>query len=65
MLKIKSLETHAAGEVLRIIPGCRPKLPNADLLDRRGFVQGIVNRAGGSRFIIGAHDPLGRGILVA
>ena len=65
MLEIKSLKTHAAGEVLRSILGCLPELPNADLLDRRGFVQGIVHRAGGSRFISGAHDPLGRGILVA
>ncbi|MDA0699282.1 MAG: hypothetical protein O3B16_05515 [Chloroflexi bacterium] len=65
VLEIKSLETHAAGEVLRSIPGGLPELPGADLLEWRGFVQGIVNRAGGSRFIIGAHDPLGRGILVA
>ena len=64
MLKIKSLETHAAGEVLRIIPGGRPELRGADPLERSGFVQRIVNRAGESRFISGAHDPLGRGILL-
>ena len=64
VLEIKSLETHAAGEVLRIIPIGLPELPGAVLLEWRGFVQGIVNRAGGSRFIIGAHDPLGRGILL-
>ncbi|MDA1217700.1 MAG: hypothetical protein O3B38_05865 [Chloroflexi bacterium] len=64
MLEIKSLKTHAAGEVLRSIPGGLPELPGAELLEWRGFVQGIVNRAGGSRFIIGAHDPLGRGILL-
>ena len=65
VLEIKSLETHAAGEVLRSIPGGRPELRGADLLERCGFMQGIVNRAGESRFISGAHDPLGCGILVA
>ncbi|MQC25195.1 MAG: hypothetical protein DWG81_04540 [Chloroflexi bacterium] len=65
MLANKSLKTHAAGEVLRISPGGWTELRGAALLERCGFVQGIVNRAGGSRFIIGAHDPLGRGILVA
>ena len=65
MLEIKSLKTHAAGEVLRIILGGRPELRGADPLERSGFVQRIVNRAGGSRFISGAHDPLGRGILFA
>ena len=65
VLEIKSLKTHAAGEVLRIFPGGRPELRGADLLERCGFMQGIVNRAGESRFISGAHDPLGRGILVA
>ena len=65
MLEIKSLKTHAAGEVLRIFPGGRPELRGADLLERCGFMQGIVNRVDESRFISGAHDPLGRGILVA
>ena len=65
VLEIQSLTTHAAGEVLRSIPGGLPELPGAELMEWRGFVQGIVNRAGGSGFIIGAHDPLGRGISVA
>ena len=64
MIKIKSLKTHAAGEELRSIPGGRPELRGADPLEWSGFVQRMVNRAVGSRFISGAHDPLGRGILL-